>query len=73
MISSVSMMFDWLGETKDDDDCRAIGDFIDQAVSQVLKGEVLTYDLGGSAGTSDVGNAVVAKLEDMLREHFAGD
>ncbi len=71
MISSVSMMFDWLGETKGDDDCRAIGDFIDQAVAEVLKGDTLTYDLGGSSGTSDVGDAVVAKLEQMLRGHFA--
>ena len=71
MISSVSMMFDWLGDTKDDADCRAVGDFIDRAVAEVLKGDTLTYDLGGSAGTTDVGDAVVAQLEKMLREHFA--
>ena len=71
MISSVSMMFDWLGETKGDDDCLAIGDFIDQAVSEVLKGDVLTYDLGGNSGTSEVGDAVVSRLAAMLEEHFA--
>ena len=71
MISSVSMMFDWLGDTKDDADCRAVGDFIDRAVAEVLKGNTLTYDLGGSAGTTDVGDAVVVQLEKMLREHFA--
>ena len=70
MISSVSMMFDWLGDTKNDADCRAVGDFIDRAVAEVLKGDT-SYDLGGSAGTTDVGDAVVAQLEKMLREHFA--
>ena len=71
MISSVSMMFDWLGETKGDDDCLAIGDFIDQAVSEVLKGDVLTYDLGGDSGTSEVGDAVASRLAALLEEHFA--
>jgi len=71
MISSVSLMFDWLGETKGDADCKAIGDFIDQAVADVLKGDMLTYDLGGSAGTSEVGDAIVEVLESLLKKHFA--
>ena len=71
MISSVSLMFDWLGETKGDEDCKAIGDFIDQAVADVLKGDQLTYDLGGSAGTSDVGDAIAEVLQSLLEKHFA--
>ena len=71
MINSVTLMFDWLGETHDDDDCKAISDFIEQAVTEVLKGDTLTYDLGGSAGTSDVGDAIVGALETLLRKHFA--
>ena len=58
-------------EDLNDADCRAVGDFIDRAVAEVLKGDTLTYDLGGSAGTTDVGDAVVVQLEKMLREHFA--
>ena len=71
MINSVTLMFDWLGETHDDDDCKAVSDFIEQAVTEVLKGDTLTYDLGGSAGTSDVGDAIVGALESLLRKHFA--
>jgi len=40
-------------------------------VTEVLKGDTLTYDLGGSAGTSDVGDAIVGALESLLRKHFA--
>ena len=71
MINSVSLMFDWLGETKGDDDCTAISNCIEQVVIEVLKGDTLTYDLGGTAGTSDVGDAVVGILEKLLRKHFA--
>ena len=71
MINSVSLMFDWLGETNGDEDCTAISNCIEQAVIEVLKGETLTYDLGGTAGTSDVGDAIVAILETLLRKHFA--
>ena len=71
MISSVALMFDWLGETKGDADCKSISNFIDQAVSEVLKSETITYDLGGSAGTSEVGDAIVESLEALLRQKFA--
>jgi isocitrate/isopropylmalate dehydrogenase len=71
MINSVSMMFDWLGETNGDNDCATISNCIEQAVVDVLKGDTLTYDLGGTAGTSDVGDAIVGVLETLLRKHFA--
>jgi 3-isopropylmalate dehydrogenase len=71
MINSVSLMFDWLGETKDDDDCKVVSDIIDSAVTETLAGDMLTYDLGGTAGTSEVGDAIVEVLETLLRKHFA--
>ena len=71
MINSVALMFDWLGETKGDADCKAVSDFIELAVTEVLKGDTLTYDLGGTSGTSDVGDAIVNVLEAHLRKHFA--
>ena len=64
-------MFDWVGETKGDADCKAGSDFIELAVTEVLKGDTLTYDLGGTSGTSDVGDAIVNVLEAHLRKHFA--
>ena len=71
MINSVALMFDWLGETKGDADCKTVSDFIELAVTEVLKGDTLTYDLGGTSGTSDVGDAIVNVLEAHLRKHFA--
>ncbi|MDP6324687.1 MAG: isocitrate/isopropylmalate dehydrogenase family protein [Candidatus Thalassarchaeaceae archaeon] len=71
MISSVSLMFDWLGETKGDPDCKAVGDLIDMAVTETMTGDTLTYDLGGTAGTSEVGDKIAHFLEIFLRKHFA--
>lgn len=63
MILSVSMMFDWLADRHDDESARAAGRAIEEAVARVLAaGKCLTADLGGSAGTSDVGRAVIDAL-----------
>ena len=70
MINSVSLMFDWLGETKNDADCKTIAELIDLAVSETLKGDTLTYDLGGTSGTKEVGDKIVTHLESLLRKHF---
>ena len=48
----------------------AISESIEQAVNQVLSGDKLTYDLGGSAGTSEVGDLVCQILEENLRKHI---
>jgi 3-isopropylmalate dehydrogenase len=49
-------MLDWLGET---DKATAL----EQAIAAVIEeGKVRTYDMGGSATTLDVAQAVVAKL-----------
>ncbi|HIF05103.1 MAG TPA: isocitrate/isopropylmalate dehydrogenase family protein, partial [Candidatus Poseidoniales archaeon] len=71
MINSVGLMFDWLSQTHADDDCAAVAKLIDQAVSEVLSGDVLTYDLGGSANTSEVGDLVSQTLASLLRKHYA--
>ena len=71
MINSVPLMFDWLGETNNAADCKVIADFIDKAVTETLMGGILTYDLGGTAKTSEVGDAIVGVLETLLRKHFA--
>ena len=56
MILSVGMMLDFLG-------LKDAGAAIEQAVAGVLEAaETLTPDLGGSASTSDVTDAVIAKL-----------
>jgi isocitrate/isopropylmalate dehydrogenase len=50
------MMLTWLGETE-----AAIR--LEKAVADVIEeGKVLTYDMGGSASTIDMANAIAAKL-----------
>ena len=53
------MMLEHLGE-------QEAADKVERAVMEVLReGKVRTYDLGGKAGTSDVGDAVVAKVKEL--------
>ncbi|MEE9586187.1 MAG: isocitrate/isopropylmalate family dehydrogenase [Nitrososphaerales archaeon] len=43
---------------------RSSADKVEKAVAEVLKeGKVKTYDMGGSSGTSDVGDAVAARVK----------
>jgi len=55
-ILAAKMMLDWLGE-------REAAKRIETAVERVLSGgKVKTYDLGGTATTSDMGNAIIEKI-----------
>ena len=55
-ILAAKMMLDWLGET-------AKGAALEAAVAAVIKeGKVRTYDMGGSATTLDMANAIAARL-----------
>lgn len=63
-ILSGAMMLRWLGHRHDHRDASAAADAIDAAVAGVLAdGATLTPDLGGSAGTHAIGDAVAARLE----------
>lgn len=63
MILSAAMMFDWLGERHADATATQAGNRIEEAVGRVLSaGKVLTGDLGGTASTSAVAEAIVAEL-----------
>lgn len=55
-ILAAKMMLDWLGETEK-------GVALEKATADVIKeGKVRTYDMGGSAKTLDVANAIAEKL-----------
>jgi isocitrate/isopropylmalate dehydrogenase len=55
-ILAAKMMLDWLGEKK-------MAEKLEKAVALVIKeGKVRTYDIGGSASTIDMANAVAGKL-----------
>ncbi|RLF47753.1 MAG: isocitrate/isopropylmalate dehydrogenase family protein [Thermoplasmata archaeon] len=57
MLLCVKMMLDWLGE-------RDMAMNLERAIAKVIEeGRVRTYDMGGNAGTLDVANEVVKKLE----------
>jgi 3-isopropylmalate dehydrogenase len=55
-ILAAKMMLDWLGE-------KALGERLEKAVAAVIAdGKVRTYDMGGSATTLEMGEAIAAAL-----------
>jgi isocitrate dehydrogenase (NAD+) len=57
LLLSVEMMLDHLNE-------REAARRLDQAITEVMReGKTVTYDLGGQAGTREMGNAIIAKLK----------
>ena len=66
------MMLDWLGDTHQDSDCKSVATLLEKSIAQIIaRGEVLTYDLGGTAGTTEVGEAIRVALAELLNEHYA--
>ncbi len=56
MLLTAKMMLDWLGETEK-------GTRLESAIAAVLKeGTARTYDMGGTTGTREMAEAVIAKL-----------
>lgn len=62
MILSAAMMLEWLGERHDDDLCARAAQAIQDAVENALASGIRTRDLGGTAGTQDVVDAVISAL-----------
>ena len=68
MILSAAMMLEWLGETRGDADLDALGTHLRESVHDVIAGAgVMTRDLGGSAGTAAVADAVTDRLVSRMR------
>lgn len=66
-LNSMQMMLDWLGTRNDDTELRRMAAIIETAIAAHLKeGRQLTYDIGGSASTSDVGDAIARRVADLL-------
>jgi 3-isopropylmalate dehydrogenase len=62
-ILSAGMLFDWLGRRRDDARAVQAGAAIEAAVADVLaEAATLPRDLGGSACTDEVGDAVARRL-----------
>lgn len=62
IVVSAAMLLQWLGRRHDDAPTSAAGDAIDGAVDRVLQAGTRTRDLGGSAGTVELTDALVAEL-----------
>lgn len=62
MILSAAMMLEWLGERHDDERCAQAAQAIQNAVESALASGIRTRDLGGTAGTQDLLDAVITAL-----------
>lgn len=62
MILSAAMMLEWLGERHIDDRCTNAAHGIQSAVEAALATGARTGDIGGTAGTQDVVDAVIDAL-----------
>lgn len=63
MIMSGKMLLEWLGRTRNDPKATAAARLIDAGVERVIaEAKHLTGDLGGNAGTKQMGDAIVAGL-----------
>ncbi|MEM2942129.1 MAG: isocitrate/isopropylmalate family dehydrogenase, partial [Candidatus Bathyarchaeia archaeon] len=62
MILAAKMMLEWIGKKHSDAEATRAAEVIDRSVREVLREGVLrTPDLGGSADTSEVGDAIAEK------------
>ena len=69
-INSIQMMMDWLGRRNNDEGLVAVSQTIDDCVAEHLKdGKSLTYDLGGTASCSEVGESIASLLAKKLSEN----
>ncbi len=63
MILSASMLLDYLSYKFDDKVAKEASEAVEQAVERVIsEGKTLTYDLGGSASTTEVGTAIANRI-----------
>jgi 3-isopropylmalate dehydrogenase len=63
LIMSGKMLFEWLGRTRNEPKATAAAQRIDAAVDKVIaEARHLTRDLGGTASTSEMGDAIAAAV-----------
>ena len=68
-INSIQMMLDWLGRKNGEEGLVQVAQLIDDSVAEHLRdGKSLTYDLGGTATCSDVGESISSILANKLQE-----
>ena len=71
MLQSVQMMFEALAYRTEDKNLDKCADILQKAIQDHFEeGGVVTYDLGGNASTSEVGQAIADRCEMLLIEEF---
>ncbi len=66
IVRSSAMMLDWLSEKKNDKNLHLAAELIEGAVGELIReGKYLTQDMGGESKCSEVGNALVRKIEEL--------
>ena len=69
-VNSIQMMMDWLGRKNNSQEILDVANAIEQSVSgHLAEGKYLTYDLGGDASCSAVGDMISARLGKILGEN----
>ena len=69
-ISSLQLMFESLGSRNDDDEVITCAEVLERAISEHLSsGSPVTYDLGGKASTTQVGQAIADRCRVLLNEN----
>ena len=68
-LSSVQMMIEWLGHKNLDSELLQMGNIIERCIGdQIKEGKTLTYDLGGTSSTSEVGNQITQRIISRISE-----
>jgi len=62
MILASKMMLDWLGEQHNDPKCLAVAKAVEDAVVKTLRKGITVPDLGGSATTIEMGEAIAEEI-----------
>jgi len=62
MILASKMMLDWLGEKHNDSKCLAVAKAVEEAVVKTLHKGITVPDLGGSATTIEMGEAIADEI-----------
>ena len=71
MLSSLQLMLENLAIRHSDKSLDVCGNILQKAISELLSSDgPKTYDIGGSATTSEVGDAVASRVHELLMAKF---
>jgi len=66
IVRSSAMMLDWLSEKKNDKNLHLAAELIERAVGELIReGTYLTQDMGGESKCSQIGSALLRKIEEL--------